>query len=77
MPDCVQKYKIIYARAEAGLGKYTDTKFQADDTSIGETVADKFKDKGTKYHWKRMSEETHGGKEYHLFEDGVGINDII
>ena len=38
MVDCMQKYRIILARAEAGKGKYTDVDFKPNDDSIGEKV---------------------------------------
>ena len=39
MPDCLYKYKIIVKKAQDGE-KYTDTKFKANDSSIGPKVLD-------------------------------------
>lgn len=38
MPDCVLKYKVIMKRALKGMGKFEDTQFPADDSSIGQKV---------------------------------------
>lgn len=35
MPDCVLKYKLIMARAKAGMGKFEDTQFFGDNDALG------------------------------------------
>lgn len=72
MPDCLYKYKLIRKRAKKGMGKFTDEKFKADNSSLGEKMM-ATNLPGSKLGWKRAGDKW---PEKPLFKDGVDVNDI-
>ena len=67
LPDCRRKYQLIVKRAKAGMGKWTDPDFAADDKSLGPRLL------SNNLVWTRFSE--HDG--FAVWEDGFHVNDIV
>ena len=57
MPDCWLKYYTIVERAKAGLGKFKDGQFPANDKSIGDKLIDEGSFSPGELVWLSFSDE--------------------